>query len=187
MFNFYGSNEVGRIAQECPVHDGLHVNADQVIVETVPRQPGGPNEVIVTSLAAGVSPFLRFRLDDLGESIERRCACGSSFPLMAAPEGRHWDLIRLPSGRAVSPMVCAVVLRRAGAIDQYRLVQHARHRFVLELVPGAGFRDDALREIEAGLRSALGEPVTIDVRRVDSLATPVGKYRVFESRLDEAS
>lgn len=34
-FDFYGCMEVGRIAYECSAHQGLHVNADQVILECV--------------------------------------------------------------------------------------------------------------------------------------------------------
>ena len=35
MFNRYGSREVGDIAQECAAHDGLHINADRILVEVV--------------------------------------------------------------------------------------------------------------------------------------------------------
>jgi len=33
MLDFYGTAEVGRIALECPAHQGLHVNADHIILE----------------------------------------------------------------------------------------------------------------------------------------------------------
>lgn len=185
-FNFYGSNEVGRIAQECPAHDGLHVNADRLIVEVVDaegRPADGEGEVVVTSLDAHAMPFLRYRLGDRAATIGGPCACGSSFPRLAAPSGRAWEVVRLPSGRRLSPVAFQVVLRSFGGIEQYRIVQRALDRIDVTIVPGPAFAADALDALKARLAAALGEPIGLDVG-LSGFMTPEGrKFKVFESKL----
>ena len=64
VFNFYGALEVGRIAWECPAHEGLHINLDHLIVECL-DEPGGAPEagtVVVTAIDRRAMPFLRYRL-----------------------------------------------------------------------------------------------------------------------------
>ena len=106
MFNFYGAREVGRIAAECPAHEGLHVNADHVLLEGLegdrPVGWGKSGGVVLTSLNAFAMPFIRYRLEDIGMLLKENCSCGSSFPLIAPPLGRDWDMIRLPSGKLLS-------------------------------------------------------------------------------------
>jgi len=185
-FNFYGSNEVGRIAQECPAHDGLHVNADRLIVEVVDaegRPADGEGEVVVTSLDAHAMPFLRYRLGDRAATIGGPCACGSSFPRLAAPSGRAWEVVRLPSGRRLSPVAFQVVLRSFGGIEQYRIVQRALDRIDVAIVPGRAFAADALDALKASLAAALGEPIGLEVG-LSGFMTPEGrKFKVFESKL----
>ena len=87
-----------------------HVNADQLILECLdddgrPVEPGTPGVVVVTSLYGFVMPFIRFRLGDICTPIEQRCSCGSSFPLVSAPLGRQDDVLRLPSGKLLAPVV----------------------------------------------------------------------------------
>jgi phenylacetate-CoA ligase len=48
-FNFYGSMETGRIAWECRAHDGLHLNADRLVMELL-DEPGGAARTVVTAL-----------------------------------------------------------------------------------------------------------------------------------------
>lgn len=189
IFDFYGSNEVGRIAQECPAHDGLHVNVDRLIVELVDgegRPAEGEGEVIVTSLDARAMPFLRYRLGDRTAMLTGSCACGSSFPRIAAPSGRVWDVVRLPSGRQLSPVAFQVVLRNVDGIDQYRIVQQAPDRFDVTIVPGPSFAADALPVLKERLAAVLGEPVAMDLRLSGFMTAEGRKFKVFESRLPSA-
>ncbi|MGB5296423.1 MAG: hypothetical protein WBP34_15895, partial [Thermoanaerobaculia bacterium] len=102
LFNFYGSIEAGRIAWECPAHEGLHVNVDQAWLEIRPVQEAtsepGLGEVIVTALNSRTMPFLRYRLGDLTRWLGQRCSCGLALPLIEAPRGRLYSPIQLPSG-----------------------------------------------------------------------------------------
>ncbi|CAG0982967.1 phenylacetate-CoA ligase [Burkholderiales bacterium] len=189
-FNFYGTNEVGRIAHECKAHDGMHVNIDHAIVECLDLDTGAPTEatgeIVVTSLTAYAMPFIRYRVGDLTAPRHGACPCGSPFPRIEAPSGRVWDMITLPSGRLFAPMACATVLRRSAGIDQYRLTQVAPDRIVVELVPGAGFCAPSLAQLGEELVRSLGEPVAIEFRTVDFIRSRTAKFKVFESLIESA-
>lgn len=178
-FDFYGANEVGRIAQECPAHDGLHVNADLVVLEA----GDGAGGTIVTSLVARAMPFLRYRLGDRCAELPGPCVCGSAFPRISAPEGRATDMIVLPSGRLVSPWVCEFPLRAVPGIDQFRLVQSSPSRLLVQIVPGPAFPRDGLLAIAARLRASLPEPVDVDAEFTAFLRGETAKFRVFASRV----
>jgi phenylacetate-coenzyme A ligase PaaK-like adenylate-forming protein len=51
-FNFSAAAEVGRIAAECPAHEGLQVVAEQVLLECLagdtPATQGEPGVVVLT-------------------------------------------------------------------------------------------------------------------------------------------
>jgi phenylacetate-CoA ligase len=180
-FNFYGCFEVGRIAWECPAHQGLHVNLDHLVVECL-AEPGGPPEagtVVVTALDRRAMPFLRYRLGDLARFVDGPCPCGVSFPRLAAPLGRTLDLIRLPSGRVLTPNAFIYLLRQVEGLRQYQVFQEDLGRFVARLVfdrepPIALF--DGLRE---RLLAFLGEPVALEFQVVDSLPIDRAKPRTF--------
>lgn len=185
-FNFYGSNEVGRIAQECPAHDGLHVNADRVVFELADaqgRRVDGEGSVVVTSLDAYAMPFLRYRVGDLCAPLAGTCRCGSTFPRIAAPTGREWDMVTLPSGRLLSPVAFQVVLRGFGGIDLYRMLQEAPDRIVVTIVPGKSFATDSLPLLEERLLASLGERIGLEIRLSEFMPAGGRKFKVFESRI----
>lgn len=185
-FNFYGTNEVGRIAQECPAHDGLHVNADRVVFELADaqgRRVDGEGSVVVTSLDAYAMPFLRYRVGDLCAPLAGTCRCGSTFPRIAAPTGREWDMVTLPSGRLLSPVAFQVVLRGFGGIDQYRMLQEAPDRIVVTIVPGKSFATDSLPLLEERLLASLGERLGLEIRLSEFMPAGGRKFKVFESRI----
>jgi phenylacetate-CoA ligase len=186
MFNFYGAREVGRIAAECPAHEGLHVNADQVILECLegdrPAGWGKPGVVVLTSLNALVMPFIRYRLGDICMLIKDHCSCGSPFPLIGPPRGRDWDMIRLPSGRLLSPLGFHFILRRCPGIDQFRFIQESSEHFVLQLSSRKGFAPESLLQLRSRLMEHLSEPVRLDIQLVDFIWEGAAKFKAFISK-----
>ncbi len=178
-FNYYGAVEVGRIAWECPAHAGLHVNIDNVILEIEPF-PGVPEpglahygEAVVTTLDNRSMPFIRYRLGDLCHYLDKPCSCGVELPLLSAPIGRSSALIRLPSGKLMSPRFLAPVLMQDRRVRQFRMTQLKPDQFVVELVLAPGADRSSLLPLHAGLLEALPESVTIEMRQVPSI-TPIG-------------
>ncbi|MEJ2717104.1 MAG: AMP-binding protein, partial [Deltaproteobacteria bacterium] len=60
LFSLYGATEFGRIAWECPEHDGLHLNADHFVLECVDDPPlpdvEGVGKAVLTNLFGFAMP-----------------------------------------------------------------------------------------------------------------------------------
>jgi phenylacetate-CoA ligase len=188
LFNFYMSTEFGGIASECPAHEGLHVNADQLILECLddenePVKPGTPGTVVVTSLYAFTMPLIRYCLDDICRPFEGQCSCGAAFPLISPPIGRLDDVIQLPSGRIMSPSTFFDVVNLVHGIDQFRAIQDSLDHILLRLVPWEHPGKDVLAQLLSQLVELLGEPVRLDIEIVDSIEKGPDKFRRFISKL----
>jgi phenylacetate-CoA ligase len=187
MFNFYGANEVGRIAAECSAHEGLHVNEDHVILECVnsehPAEPGLSGEAIVTTLNAAAQPFIRYRLGDVCEFKEKPCSCGSPFVLISPPRGRVDDVVRLPSGKLTSPWPFTFLLRNMNELEQYRITQESAEHLIVELAFRGDPSADTLRQLRSRFMEYLGEPVRVDIQCVDRIRHETLKSRSFVSKL----
>jgi phenylacetate-CoA ligase len=189
LFNFYGACEFGRIAWECKAHEGLHVNADHLIVEClddgnnpVPFKQTGT--IVVTSLYSLAMPFIRYNLNDLGMLKEAKCSCGSPLPLMAAPMGRDTEVLKLPSGRIMPPLELLNLMSSFSLVDQFRLVQETTDLLRVELVMRAD-RDPATEEtIKARIKGYLNEPVRVEVVTKKSLTVSGSKLRIIVSNVD---
>jgi len=189
FFNFYVSTEFAELASDCPAHEGLHVNADQLIVECLddndqPAPPRKPGAVVVTSLYGFIMPLIRFRLGDICTPIEGLCSCGSSFPLISAPQGRQDDVLRLPSGRILPTVnLGRPIMTTVEPVDQYRLIQERLDHFVLQLVLFKHPGEEMLDQLRRKVLDYLGEPVDLDIEIVDQLPEDKGKFRRFISKV----
>lgn len=184
--NFYGSVECGRIAWECREHRGLHINTDCSIVhlEDDIDVPGAGKSMVITNLNARVSPYIRYRLGDLCERVDKPCSCGSPLPLLRAPKGRDWDVIRLPSGRLLSPWRINPLLREMHQLLQFRLIQKSLDRLLLQLQFTSKPERQSLDNLKRSLHRLFEEPVTIEFELVDHFENDKLKFRAFVSELD---
>jgi phenylacetate-CoA ligase len=185
FLNFYGSVESGRIAWECPAHEGLHINADCVILELAEdtELPDAGSSVLVTNLNSFAMPFIRYRLGDRCELLARPCSCGAPLPLMKPPVGRDWDVVALPSGKLLSPWGIHPFLRELDALQQFRFTQERINYFVLQLVLARPVAADGLATLRRQLLQHLGEPVTLDIEVVDAIEAGPLKFRTFISKV----
>jgi len=183
--NFYGSVECGRVAWECSEQMGLHINTDCSIVhlENDIEVPGAGKSVVITNLNSRVSPYIRYRLGDLCERVGSPCRCGSPLPLLRAPQGRDWDIIRLPSGRLMSPWRINPLLREMPRLLQFRLIQKKPDRLLLQLQFSNTPERRVLDDLQQSLLRLFEEPVTIDLERVDHFKNETLKFRAFVSEL----
>jgi phenylacetate-CoA ligase len=187
IFNLYGCMEMGRIAVECTTHEGLHVNADQLILECLadgqPAALGQPGQAVITSLSHFVMPFIRYHLGDICSLLDHSCSCGCSFPLMSAPRGRDWDMIQLPSGRLLSPSPSEFFVRGYDWIHHFLLVQESRDHIVLQLVLRETPGDRDLLDIQTQFTDYIGEPVGFEIQIVDSITEKTEKVGSFVCKL----
>lgn len=182
-FNTYGCREFMLIASECEQRQGLHVNADHLLVEL--RQPAGvaaatpTGEVVITDLFNYGMPFVRYVNGDMATASSARCGCGRGLPLLGRVDGRVLDAIRTPDGHILPGEFFPHMLKDVAGVERFQLVQRQLDRLDLAIVRGDGFDDASLAYIRREVVKVLGASITLDCRFVDDIPlTPSGKRRV---------
>jgi phenylacetate-CoA ligase len=187
VLNLYGATELGRMAWECPTHEGLHLNAGHFIFECVdgnrPVSKGTEGIATVTSLVAFAMPMIRYQPGDICTLLPQSCSCGRSSPLMACPLGRQDEMVTLPSGRIASPLGFESITRGFPEISRWQVIQQNRTDFEVKLVFEQTPDEAALDKIRERILEYLAEPVRIEIKLVSSLGESHGKFRTFISRI----
>lgn len=200
VVDYYGCEEVGNVAWECPDDDGrLHVNTDACVLEVVsgagrPVPRGTEGAVVVTSLFSYTMPFVRYALGDRTHFLEEagaRCRCGSALPAIAAPSGRDEDFLVLRDGRRVSPRTLDNVVGHALYARTACAERAVRYRIVQEEVDvvrvEAVIPEDAAEDLQVALDVACrGLSADLRCRLYPVVGFPedgTGKFRRVVSRI----
>ena len=128
VYNIYGSMEVGMIASECKRHEGLHILANQVIVEIVDPDtgevvaPGNAGEVVVTTLWKEALPLIRYRTGDIASMIDGECSCGLKWPRISEIVGRLSDFICIGSTKIHPVAIEDSILSTSYRIHNFQIV-----------------------------------------------------------------
>jgi phenylacetate-CoA ligase len=134
VYNTYGSREFMSIAAECERRHGLHINAENLVVETRGSRSDEPSELLVTDLHNYGMPFVRYATGDLGTISEARCACGRGLPMLESIEGRVLDSLRTADGRTVPGEFFPHLLKEVPEFAQYRVEQRTLDHVVISAV-----------------------------------------------------
>jgi len=186
VFNSYGSREFMLLAMECPVHDGLHISSENILLEVLgedgqPVPPGEQGEIVITDLHNYGMPFIRYRIGD--QAIQgtpgHDCPCGRGLPKIDDVTGRTLDIIRLSDGAEIPGEFFVRFVGKNPGVIQFRVTQHALDQLIVELVVDQQFTRQILESIKINVSKILGDSVGLDYQIVDKLeTTPTGKFRV---------
>lgn len=99
--DLYGMSELygPGVAVECPEQNGLHIWADEFLVETIDPDTGEvlpkgeKGEIVFTMLSREAMPLLRYRTKDLAVINWEKCKCGRSHPRIMRIKGRSDDML----------------------------------------------------------------------------------------------
>ncbi len=185
-FSKYSSFENYEIAMECRSHTGLHIAAEDFVVEVVdeagqPKEPGHPGRVLVTSLHECGMPLIRYDTADEGSLLEGDCACGRALPRLSGVIGRTGSVIYTPSGKRLSTNTLDSSGLVPLGIRQFQLLQERLDHITVRLIPGSELASSEARTVIDAARSQfeawLGDDVRVEVEIVDRIApTPAGKH-----------
>lgn len=187
--NGYGSRDAGFIAHQCP-SGSMHLTAEDIIVEIIDSDgrvlpSGQAGEIVVTHLATGDFPFIRYRTGDVAVMSEENCACGRGLPVLKEIQGRATDFVVARDGTVMHGLALIYILRDLPQVAGFKIVQETLDRTRVQVVPGPGFGEDVERRIQRGLAARLGEQVRIEVEPVTEIAPEKsGKYRYVVSKVD---
>ncbi len=186
--NGYGGRDAGFIAHQCPA-GGMHITAEDIIVEIVDGDGrvlsyGEEGEVVITHLATGDFPFIRYRTGDVAVLGDQACSCGRGLPLLKEIKGRSTDFVVAEDGTIMHGLALIYVIRDIPGVENFRIVQESLHETRVQLVTNAAFADERIEAIAAGFKQRLGRDVEVHIERVAHIPREAsGKYRYVVSRV----
>jgi phenylacetate-coenzyme A ligase PaaK-like adenylate-forming protein len=169
--DIYGLSEVigPGVACECiEAQDGLHVNEDHFLVETLdpttgqPTPPGQPGDLTFTTPTKQALPLLRYRTGDIASLRHGTCICGRTTVRMSKVTGRVDEMLVIRGVNVYPSEIEAVLLAQTGLAPHYLIVVDRRAPTTRLLVvsevagvaPTAELLADALRQ-RLGLHAAV--------------------------------
>ena len=186
--NGYGGRDAGFIAHQCP-QGGMHITAEDIIVEIVdkdgkPIPKGQAGEVVVTHLATGDFPFIRYRTGDVAVMSDQPCSCGRGLPLLEEIQGRTTDFVVAADGTIVHGLAVIYPIRDIPGIKSFKVIQsdleHITVQLVLESAPPPGID----QKISDGLKARLGDSVQVIIEHLAEIPPEKsGKYRYIISHV----
>jgi phenylacetate-CoA ligase len=191
--NRYGCEEVSLIACECERHQGLHVNADSVLIEIIrdgkPAAAGTPGSIVVTDLSNFAMPLIRYMIGDVAVLADRTCACSRAFPMLESIEGREADYVVTADGRLISGISLtenfAVLVP---GVAQIQIIQEQLRKFVFRIVRGNDWSPASERKLADLVVERFGKNVRYQLEFVELIPQePSGKYRFCISHVPHPS
>jgi len=192
VFNRYGTKELGGIACECEAHSGLHVSAENNLIEILcddrPTRPDETGSIIVTNLNNWGMPFIRYSIGDEGAwDDDTRCPCGRSSPRLKAVDGRIVDRFVTRDGRASWAGFAGdgySLLFAQPTIKQFQIIQESLDKITVLLVQEGEIPASLLLRIELTLQTAFGDDIVVEFKFPDKIQPlPSGKHQYAISRV----
>ena len=186
--NGYGGRDAGFIAHECPVGN-MHITAEDIIVEITdhhgtPLSLGQSGEIVITHLASGDFPFIRYRTGDIGSLNEEPCSCGRGLPLLREIQGRSTDFVVAQNGTIMHGLALIYILRNLPQISAFKIVQESLDLTRVWIVCEKGLDPDMSKMIKREFQSRLGQNVDIIIEEVAEIpAEESGKFRYVMSKV----
>ena len=186
--NGYGGRDAGFIAHECP-QGGMHITAEDIIVEIVdqrgmPLPCGEVGEIIVTHLATGDFPFIRYRTGDIGVLDNKLCTCGRGLPLLKEIQGRSTDFLVAQNGTVIHGLALIYILRDLPEIRSFKIIQEDLNLTRVWVVSDERLEIGLTSKIKQGFKARLGQGVDIVVEEVNEIPLEKsGKFRYVVSKV----
>jgi phenylacetate-CoA ligase len=182
--NTYGCREFMLIAAEHAPCGRMHVNSDQLVVESIPLDMVGARDaqqLVITDLSNLGMPMVRYVNGDVARLSHERCTCGLPFPTIERIDGRRLDALRTPSGRMIHFSAITYGFLSTAGVAQYKVIQRG-DRLEVRVVAGSGWTDAGGRAIVDDIARTVGEPMDITLQLVDQIPPGRnGKFRITET------
>jgi phenylacetate-CoA ligase len=190
LYDIYGSTEFKEVAWECEMHEGYHINEDEVVIEVLhngkPAAPGEVGNIVITDLRNTAMPLIHYQMADKGVLVEKKCSCGRTFALMKPYAGRSSEYIILPNDEILSPYLFTTHIEKINGLLQYQIVQTAKKKIIARVITSADNLDHiaiTLRKILSGITNNLME---IEIQQNTEIDVEEnGKFKVVKNLLLE--
>ncbi|MBP2029421.1 phenylacetate-CoA ligase [Methanohalophilus levihalophilus] len=127
-YDIFGTSELsGPLFTECTYQDGIHIWADQFLVEIIDPDTGEPlpegerGELVITTLAKEALPLIRYRIGDYTVLNKEPCKCGRTHPRIMRVSGRVDDML-IVRGINVFPGQVESVLMKIPEVGEHFMI-----------------------------------------------------------------
>jgi phenylacetate-CoA ligase len=180
-FSAYTSKEAHKMAHECPVSGGFHVNGELVLLEILDTSgrscgPGEMGRVIVTPLLGTAQPLIRYQHDDLATWGEP-CACGRAHPLIARINGRVRNQFCFANGHPLAPAIGHEPYRDLLRADRWQVAQTGSLDIEVRYISSASDEAIDFTGLTQVFRRSFHNSLNVTYRRVETMPlTAAGKF-----------
>lgn len=182
VIDCYSSQEIGYMALQCPEHDHLHIQSENVLLEVLnqenqPCEAGEIGRIVVTNLHNFSMPLLRYEIGDWAE-VGAACPCGRGLPVLNKIVGRSRNMMRLKDGNTRWPMIGFAKYHDIAPIRQHQIIQTGFDSLIMKLVIHKELDSKQQTQMRALLCKSLNHDFHIEFQYFDELK--VGKNGKFE-------
>ncbi|WP_305064330.1 phenylacetate--CoA ligase family protein [Methanococcoides sp.] len=127
-YDIFGTSELsGPLFTECREQKGIHIWADQFLVEVIDPDTGEPvpngerGELVITTLVKEALPLIRYRIGDITVLNWDECECGRTHPRIMRVLGRADDML-IVRGINVFPGQVESVLMKIPEVGEHFMI-----------------------------------------------------------------
>jgi phenylacetate-CoA ligase len=126
LFDHCGEAQIGPLAGECRVHEGMHLHARDLFCEFLdpdtgePVGPGGTGELVATQLGPRALPLVRYSPGDVFRLLEGACPCGD--PSLRVVFVGQKGAIRKIKGVLVHPAQVQKAISELPEVSRFQIV-----------------------------------------------------------------
>lgn len=187
IFDRYGTSELAVSMTAC--REGrLHVDMEFGIVEVeveeeTEDQVRGP--LLVTGFANDATPFIRYRIGDVGTRAKHPCLCGRPGDVFLDVDGRIEDYVVTPDGRWIGRL--DHIFKDQLDIEEAQIVQESAASIEVRIVPRPSFDARAEGALLKEIRSRLGDQIRVEIVRLQEIPREAnGKFLAVKSAVGRA-
>ncbi|WP_135604503.1 phenylacetate--CoA ligase family protein [Methanococcoides sp. NM1] len=199
-YDIFGTSELsGPLFTECQSQNGIHIWADQFLVEVINPDTGEPvangerGELVITTLVKEALPLIRYRIGDITVLNWDECECGRTHPRIMRVLGRADDML-IVRGINVFPGQVESVLMDIPEVGEHFMiiVDRINELDIMKVqieMTDAAFSDkvtdimDLEKKVGAALKSVLNIAVKVELVEHGSLPRSMGKAKkVIDNR-----
>ncbi len=137
--NEYGCTEVFNIAFQCP-EGNMHINSDNLIIEFInsegnPCKEGEIGHILVTDLNNYKMPHIRYKIDDIGMFLNKRCSCGRGLSIIDLLLCREIEMVKLRNGNLLHSSIFGFPhnSRIHNEVKRFKVTQYSYDDFSVEI------------------------------------------------------
>ena len=126
LFDHCGEAQIGPLAGECRVHEGMHIHARDLFCEFLdpdtgePVGPGGTGELVATQLGPRALPLVRYAPGDVFRLLDGTCPCGD--PSLRVVFVGQKGAIRKVKGVLIHPAQVHKALSELPEVSRFQIV-----------------------------------------------------------------